>query len=166
MKIGVLSYENMPLALDGRDWQNIGDYVQSYAMIQILEEMHLTDTIEMISRFDLTTYDGDYILLMMNSFNILTKQLHFPIIVHPISNKIIPCYISYHLPSTLSPNIANFLRQNGPIGCRDEYTMNNMRKIIYKHIYQVVLLLYCHVVQKCQNYQRVEKFFSLILLNP
>lgn len=128
MKIGVLSYENMPLALDGRDWQNIGDYVQSYAMIQILEEMHLTDTIEMISRFDLTTYDGDYILLMMNSFNILTKQLHFPIIVHPISNKIIPCYISYHLPSTLSPNIANFLRQNGPIGCRDEYTMNNMRK--------------------------------------
>lgn len=65
MKIGVLSYENMPLALDGRDWQNIGDYVQSYAMIQILEEMHLTDTIEMISRFDLTTYDGDYILLMI-----------------------------------------------------------------------------------------------------
>ena len=128
MKLGILSYERQPLVLDGRDWQNIGDYIQSYAMQLILEELNLTDQIETVSKFELASYDGDYILLIMNSFNNLTDQFHLPQTVYPISEKIIPCYLSYHLASAMNDEIAAFFRSHEPIGCRDEFTMQNMRK--------------------------------------
>lgn len=128
MKLGILSYERQPLALDGRDWQNIGDYIQSYAMRKILEELELTDEIESVSKFELSSYDGNYIFLIMNSFNNLTDQLHLPQTVYPISEKIIPCYISYHLASAMTKEVAAFFRSQQPIGCRDEYTMQNMRR--------------------------------------
>ncbi len=128
MKIGVLSYEHQKLALDGRDWQNIGDYIQSYAMYQILQEMNLTDQIDMVSKFELDSYDGDYIFLMMNSFNNLLNQAYLQQTVYPISKKIIPFYISYNLHSSMPEEVADFFRMHEPIGCRDEFTMLNMRK--------------------------------------
>ena len=128
MKIGVLSYEHQKLALDGRDWQNIGDYIQSYAMYQILEEMNLTDRIDTVSKFELDKYDGDYILLMMNSFNNLTNQVYLQQCVYPVSEKIIPFYISYNLHSSLTERVIELFKENEPIGCRDEFTLKNMRK--------------------------------------
>ncbi len=116
------------MGLDGKDWQNLGDYYQSYAMRLILEELDLGQQIEEISKYELSTYDGEYIFLLMNCYDSLTNQLRLVKSSYPISEKIIPCYVSYHLQSELSSDVAAYLKKYEPIGCRDEFTMNNMRR--------------------------------------
>lgn len=128
MDVGVLSYGRKPLALDGRDVQNIGDWIQTIAATILLKSWRINNVKE-ISKFTLNYYEGDYTLLMCNGFNETTRQIHTPGFIFPSSNKIVPLFMSFHLHNgNLEKEMIEGLKRYEPIGCRDEETMSNLRK--------------------------------------
>lgn len=128
MKFGVLSYHGKKLALDGKDCQNIGDWIQMQAMEMLLKECNINDYLK-ISRYLSRDYDGENVFLLFNGFNELTNQFHTPSNTFPLSDKIIPLFISFHMHSSVfTDKILDTFKAYQPIGCRDEQTMINMRK--------------------------------------
>ena len=57
MKYGILSYERKKLSLNGRDTQNMGDWVQTIAMEMLYNEWGIDNYIK-VSRNDAHDYDG------------------------------------------------------------------------------------------------------------
>lgn len=129
MRIGVIAYDRKPLALDGRDVQNIGDIIQMFSAVYLLRSWGIEDELEYISRYYVKEYNGEYVLALFNCFNELASQLHTGANTFPISEKIIPVYMSFHLHNRyFSPEIYNGFKKYEPIGCRDEETMRNFRE--------------------------------------
>ncbi|MGE8683689.1 MAG: polysaccharide pyruvyl transferase family protein [Acinetobacter sp.] len=116
-KFGILVYEE----LKGRF--NIGDYIQSLAAQSFFENYTAK-----INREKSAYYDGDEINLIMNGwFTHTTTNEWIP------SEKIKPLLISFHLNHSSVPYLLNkegieFFKKNQPIGCRDEFTVNEFKK--------------------------------------
>lgn len=112
------------LDTDGSYRVNLGDYIQSRAVREALHAIGVhDDQITTIDRDSLATYDGDSLLLVMNSV--------FTIGNFPLAEAITPVYFgfSFH-PDNLLPGQTSqdyeaalrHLRPVGSIGCRDRAT--------------------------------------------
>ncbi|MEN3324120.1 polysaccharide pyruvyl transferase family protein [Mariniflexile soesokkakense] len=115
MKYGVLTYP-------GFKTNFVGDYVQSLAARQYLPSADV-----LIDREQLESYQGDEIKLIMNGW--FTHNYH-----HWVpSDKITPFYVAFHMNSSAAPymftekGIAH-LKKHEPIGCRDKYTVQILKK--------------------------------------
>ena len=106
---------------------NLGDDIQLLAIQNIYEYMGIPEKdIVRISLSELSTYDGEYVILPI-SFPLYgyRKDLYITM----FSPKIIPIFLAL---SIMSNNISEeeqiYLRRFEPIGCRDIYTMNLLRE--------------------------------------
>ncbi len=123
MKYGVLTYKPEFGYLKNHLY-NIGDNIQSIAIRSLYKNMGIQDDqIVEINKYSLNDYEGPYLLLPMSNFCALDTPGMFP-----LSQKIIPVYISFHLANKEVPEcyVAHFKKYE-PIGCRDRYTLENMR---------------------------------------
>lgn len=127
MKFAVLSYERKYLSLSGKAQQNLGDWIQTIATEELYKEWGITDYIH-VSRNDAREYNGEYVLLPFNGFNTLIDKANYKTKTFPLSPKIIPVFFSMHYHDKYIPKkMLLQLIQYGPIGCRDEETMQNLR---------------------------------------
>lgn len=106
---------------------NVGAVFMTMAIENIYSEMRIdiNDVIE-IKINDADTYNGDYVLLpiCMHVARAATCKKVFR-----MSNRIIPVFLSLSVIDTeLSEDEISYVRQFEPIGCRDEQTLNTMRK--------------------------------------
>lgn len=104
---------------------NIGDPIQSIALEQIYKENGISkDDILKINLCELETYEGEYVLLPMLGVAIGINFTHLP-----LSPKIIPVFISAHFASSeLTADAIDYLKLYSPIGCRDEFSLQTMRR--------------------------------------
>lgn len=101
---------------------NIGDYIQSLAVRQFIK-----DKIIFINRERLDEYEGDKIKMVLNGWFMHEPQ-HWP-----PSNDIIPCFLAFHLNSTVYDSLLSnqgieYLKKFSPIGCRDKATLRILQK--------------------------------------
>lgn len=124
MKFGVIGYKK-PVRPNGKKWANLGDPIQSYALLKLYEEMGIDkDDIIMVNRHNTKNYDGEYVLLPFNCYNSIFSSDN----TFPISPRIVPVFISFHCATkSISNDMINQLRTYQPIGCRDEETMKILR---------------------------------------
>lgn len=124
MKFGKILYNYGEAALHNPGY-NLGDGIQTIAMENIYRFMGVPDDeVIGVEICDLNTYDGEYVLLPMYSmaFGIGYAKL-------PLSPKIIPLFISTHIAKTeLNQDEVAYLRSYSPVGCRDEFSLNTMRR--------------------------------------
>lgn len=130
MKFGVVSYERKALRINGNTiegFQNIGDWIQMIAMENLFREWGIHDYVR-ISRNDARTYNGEYVFVPWNGYNTLIDKMEYKTSTFPLSNRIIPIFVSFHFHDSYIPkDMETQLRLYAPIGCRDEETMINMR---------------------------------------
>lgn len=125
MKYGKIlhNYGEKALASPG---YNLGDGIQTVVLDYMYQYMGIpkSDIIE-IEVCNINTYDGDeYVLLPMYSVAIGIGFAKLP-----LPPKIIPLFISSHFAkSVLDRNEVEYLKQYEPIGCRDEFSLQIMRK--------------------------------------
>lgn len=128
MKYGVLSYERKALSLNGRDAQNLGDWIQTIAMEGVYQEFGITDY-SFVSRNDAAAYDGEEVRLVVNGYHTLINRMGYRTNTFPLSTKIRPIFFSIHFHDECIPEeMKHQLSQYGPVGCRDERTVNNLRQ--------------------------------------
>lgn len=129
MKYALLTYSKRPMRNNGVIRLNIGDPIQTYAMKYIYSLMGVREEeLVEVSRYHSKSYNGDYVILPYNCFNRIYNQSGYEYNSLPLSNKIIPVFLSFHLHSrVIDERILSNLKQYQPIGCRDEETMINMR---------------------------------------
>ena len=101
---------------------NVGDDIQTLAGINFLKKKGITEY-ELVNREELHKYDGDEINLVMNGW-FMHNHKHFP-----PSDKIKPIWISFHVskPQIIKNNLKYFKNQP-PIGCRDQATVDLLQK--------------------------------------
>lgn len=128
MKYGYLYYRKGLLENKKERPMNLGDPIQSLAVVEILKKIGISEKhIIPIDRYDLATYAGEKVVLIINGaenyehFAYHTKFL-------PVSEKIIPVFIGIHLHRELAENELSSFRQYQPIGCRDEYTCSYLKR--------------------------------------
>ncbi|WP_313806111.1 polysaccharide pyruvyl transferase family protein [Flavobacterium sp.] len=108
---------------DGR--LNIGDYVQSIAAKQFLKDKN---NFVYVDREHLDSYDGEELKLIFNGWFLMRPE-NFP-----PSPKIKPIIVSHHLNVTVqnkfdnNPKVLAFYKANEPVGCRDFFTLDFMKK--------------------------------------
>ncbi|WP_312701296.1 polysaccharide pyruvyl transferase family protein [Sedimentibacter sp.] len=114
---------------------NIGDNMQLIVIDSIYEQMGVSnEDIIYIDKNELSTYTGEYVILPVT----------MPLVDYTeggicgrFSDHIIPVFIGLTLiKDTLLPQEVEYYHQYEPIGCRDERTMNILRKygiIAYLH---------------------------------
>lgn len=113
-KPAVLAYPNS---------NNLGDFIQSIAAAQwIGQEEFLA-----LDRDQLHRYRGPKAKLLMNGWFMEAPQNW------PPSDAIAPLFISFHLNPTaekalLTPEGIHYFKAHQPIGCRDLYTQNTLKK--------------------------------------
>lgn len=128
MKYGVLSYERKALSLNGRDAQNMGDWVQTMAMESLFREMGMKDYL-FVSRNDAAYYDGEEVRVVVNGYHSLFPRLGYKTETFPVSSKIEPVFLSMHFHDRCIPEeIKNQWVKYGPVGCRDEETLENLKR--------------------------------------
>lgn len=101
---------------------NIGDYIQSLAAKQYLQ-----DEVILVDREGLKNYDGEEIKLIMNGWFLHNLDQW------PPSDKIHPLFISFHLSPQAKVLLKDFknveyFKKFEPIGCRDFYTIEVLKK--------------------------------------
>ncbi|MGY4539092.1 hypothetical protein ACVW0P_003520 [Mucilaginibacter sp. UYNi724] len=114
-KFGLMVYPANPT-------YNVGDYVQSLAAKQYLPKVDV-----FVEREKLKSYKGDDIKMIMNGWYILNPD------EFPPSAKINPLWVSFHLNANakdkvLTPETIAYLKEQGPIGCRDTYTLSVLQE--------------------------------------
>lgn len=122
MKYGRLRF---PAAVGGTGFCNLGDIAQTMAVDIVYRAMHI-DEKDIVNIFvdELGTYRGEKILLpIAGYFNYRKKAPSFP-----TSEDIIPVFLSLYTISRPYLNKKEFWQKQGLIGCRDEKTMELMRK--------------------------------------
>ena len=115
MEIGVLGFSGS---------KNIGDYVQTKAVVDILK----TQNIRILDRERLNNYKGNKIKTIVNGWFMESPENW------PPSNNIDPLFISFHInPSVketlINQDSVNYFKKHEPIGCRDYYT----RDLLIEH---------------------------------
>lgn len=127
MKYGIITYKKT-VRPGGIKWTNLGDPIQSYAMVKIYEEMGIAESdLVKVNRYSSKSYNGDYVILPFNCYNMIFDQYRHNNTL-PVSDRIIPVFVSFHLHSReLDSALLSQLKTYEPIGCRDEETMNMLR---------------------------------------
>ncbi len=120
MKYGIIKYNRKGVV-------NIGDDIQILATMKIYQEIDIAEeNIIDIDFYDLTTYDGEEVIL----------PICFPFFGYNETNgcvtcfspKIHPVFLGLSLLNTnLKEDDINYLKQFEPIGCRDEHTSNGLK---------------------------------------
>lgn len=120
-----MKYANISMQRSGLN--NLGDNMQLIAINNLYSHMGIEEKeIVRIDYYDLSSYDGDYVILPINyPFYGYRNDLDITM----FSPKIIPVFLGISIMSVdLSEDEKNYFRRFEPIGCRDEYTMNQLRK--------------------------------------
>lgn len=126
MKYGIVSYEKKYLSLLEPDTQNMGDWFQTIAMENLYDEWGIHDYLY-VSRNNAKYYNGEKVVLCFNCFNTLINSLNYKTETFPLSKQIIPVFFGLHLHNRSIPNeLKEQFLHFGPIGCRDEETLNYM----------------------------------------
>lgn len=117
MKQIIFTYEGYP-------YTNIGDYIQSIAAMQFVEN---PDNIIYWHRDDLNSYIGEPAKAVMNGWFTHKKENW------PPSKHIEPLFLSFHINSSvydklLSRESLDYLKRHEPIGCRDKVTAELLLK--------------------------------------
>jgi len=111
------------LSVNTDDYQtNIGDYIQALAASQFLPSMD-----GFVNREELSQYDGDECVVIMNGWFMLFPDNW------PPSKNIHPIFLSFHInvmamERMLAHNSVTYLKAHEPIGCRDRYTLYLLRQ--------------------------------------
>ncbi len=124
MKYGKIVYNYGEAALRSSGY-NLGDGIQTLALEYIYQSMGIPeeDIIE-IDVCDINTYTGEYVLLPMYSVAIGIGFAKLP-----LSPKIVPVFISSHFAKNVfTQEEVNYLKSYEPIGCRDEFSLQIMKK--------------------------------------
>lgn len=121
MKYANIIYENR------YDRMNLGDDIQLLSIENLYKYMGINyDEVIRINYRELGTYDGEYVVLPI-SFPMLAYS-HKQYVTN-FSHKIIPVFLGVCiLKDTFSAEEVVYLKKWEPIGCRDLYTLENMRK--------------------------------------
>lgn len=129
LKYGIITYADRPVKTGNSNKPNLGDPIQTYAMRYVYQQMGIKpEELVEVSRYWAKSYDGDYVLLPFNCFNMIWNQFGRPYGTLPLSEKILPVFISFHLHSRVwNEEILDNFRRFEPVGCRDEETLRNMR---------------------------------------
>ena len=114
MEIGVLGFSGS---------RNIGDYIQTKAVIDILNEQN----IKILEREKLNNYNGPPIKTIINGWFMENPKNW------PPSNNINPLFISFHINPSIVKTFINhqsieYFKKHEPIGCRDYYTRDILVK--------------------------------------
>ncbi|MBE5916753.1 MAG: polysaccharide pyruvyl transferase family protein [Pseudobutyrivibrio ruminis] len=107
---------------------NIGDDLQLVAIENLYKEMGINydDEVVRIGLSELSTYDGEYVVLPI-SFPLYGYREGTYITM--FSPKIIPVFLALSIMSgNISQEECDYFRRFEPIGCRDYYTANLLRK--------------------------------------
>ena len=124
MRYGRLYYANNPA--------NIGDEIHTLAVDALFRAMGIPEEeVLKVEMKALETYDGEYVVVPM--------QFHFDYVygkqrrekgwtTFPTSPKILPVYLGFSTSAEEYAAQADHLRRFEPIGCRDEYTMQLLRR--------------------------------------
>jgi len=106
---------------------NLGDTILTMAMDNIYRKMGIPEEdIIILSVHELSEYNGEYIVLPINTISINYFEGG---VEGYLSPKIIPVFLNYLRKNTyLKENEVSYLNRYAPIGCRDEYTMELLRK--------------------------------------
>lgn len=103
---------------------NVGDSIIDLALLNIYKAMGIEDkNIIRISPRDLASYDGEEMLMP-----IVSPLPSHPFVSKAFSNKITPLFICFVLYGPLNSRDREYLKRYEPIGCRDEYTYNELTK--------------------------------------
>ena len=111
----------MKIAALGWDGNNIGDDIQTVAVMQ-----HLPPVDFFLNRDHLNEYDGPECLLVMNGW-FMTKPNNWP-----PSPKIKPIFFGFHVQENARASVARhveYLKKHEPIGCRDSGTVDFVRSL-------------------------------------
>jgi hypothetical protein len=110
-RFGVFKYDHTP---------NLGDEIQSVAASRLLPQVDYYIEREEMHRFEAT----ESVFLLANGWYIHNCA------AFPPADRIRPFYISVHFTSEslFSPAAIAHLKEHGPIGCRDPYTLRAMRQ--------------------------------------
>jgi hypothetical protein len=129
MKYGYLFYRK-PLRSEKKERpMNMGDPIQSLAAINLFREMGIPEEdIIPVDRYDTAIYDGDEVILSVNCADNFEYRC-YPTAYFPFSPKIKPLMVSFHLDRKVREDELIFFKKYGPVGCRDEYTLNFMREL-------------------------------------
>ncbi|WP_122642466.1 polysaccharide pyruvyl transferase family protein [Luxibacter massiliensis] len=105
----------------------IGDDLQLLAIENLYLYMGIDyQDVVRIERTELQTYDGEYVILPI-SFPFVAY--YDDLTITCFSEKIIPIFLGFCVFSkTLCEKDVAYLKRFAPIGCRDEYTLNTMKK--------------------------------------
>lgn len=117
-KYGLMTYNTLQYQKMG--FINLGDYIQSIAAKQFLPKVD-----SFIPRDFMNLYSGDKVKMIMNGWY-MNNPLNFP-----PSESIIPLQTSIHVNSDIVHEFFNekticYLKNTGPIGCRDLFTQKTM----------------------------------------
>lgn len=125
MKFGIIEFTPIKERIKEK-YINIGDMIQSEAIYNIYKKMEIKDEqILEININDLSTYNGEYVILPIN----INLSFNWVINVLPLPDKIIPVFLglSYFSSEELPSQLCEYFKYYGPVGCRDEATLNLLR---------------------------------------
>lgn len=150
MKHGLLRYDPK----DGVR-KNIGDYIQSLAAKQFLDDEPI-----LVEREELNSYQGEPIKLIMNAWW-MHKPENFP-----PSEQISPLFLSFHVTPKVAKRMLNettisYLKGFEPIGCRDTGTVELLESYGIKTYFSGCLTLALGMSYKAQPEPG-----KVIIINP
>lgn len=118
-----------------RQENNLGDNLQTIAIDYLYQKMEIDSSqIVYINTQDLDTYCGEYVVLPVSMPLVDYREGG---ISKRFSNHILPVFLGYTtVKDTLSEQEVQYLKNYQPIGCRDERTLNTLRR------YQIVSYLH------------------------
>ena len=108
---------------------NIGDPIQSLAVINLYREMGVAEEdIIPVDRFDAMDYAGEECVMVFNGLeSVETAVFNTPTL--PPAPQIHPIYMGLHYSRKVNPGeIESFIR-HGPVGCRDGLTVNTLTNL-------------------------------------
>ena len=116
MKYGLLKYA------ENEQFFNVGDNIQSLAAKQFLPKVD-----QYVNRENLGEYKGEPIKMILNGWFTHNAANWVP------AENIIPLFVSFHMNNTAAPLMLSekgieYLKKHQPIGCRDKYTVNTLKK--------------------------------------
>lgn len=108
---------------------NLGDPIQSYAVKCLYREMGIPEEdIIPVPRYDITNYDGEECVCVINSASNY-EELAYDSYFMPPSKKIHAIPMSLHLHRELPDDELEFYRNCGGVGCRDLSTVEYLRSL-------------------------------------
>ena len=112
---------NYPFDHKNLEYGNIGDYIQSLAALQFLPKNCMPIFID---RDEIDNYNGEKATIIMNGWYRIKSKKKF------ISPNLLPIFISIHIsnPDNIDSYFINNLKKFEPIGCRDTFTLNALKK--------------------------------------